>query len=57
MVLYLNPIYLCMLLGMISCLGATVSADETKTDLRTVRIIYLVSRDREENVEYTAALD
>jgi len=57
MLFYLNPIYLCMLLGMISCLGATVSADESKTDLRTVRIIYLVSRDREENVEYTAALE
>ena len=55
MLWYLNPIYLCMLLVMLSCLGPTVSADESKTDLRTVRIIFLVSRDREENVESTAA--
>lgn len=34
-----------------------VAENDTTTSLRRVRIIYLVSRDRTENSEYTAALD
>jgi len=39
------------------CNPSVKAADGEESALRRVRVIYLVSRDREENVEYTAALE
>lgn len=51
------PGCVCLMATLIAGLGSVVDAHEKRQpELRTVRIIYLVSRDREEREEYTAAL-
>ena len=54
-----NSACLLILLAMISCRTAVAfeKEGESKAAPRTVRMIYLVSSDREENAEYTAALE
>ena len=39
------------------CQSSLTADDGAETKLRRVRVVYLVSRDRKENVEYTAAIE
>jgi hypothetical protein len=45
------------LLLLLACTLPVKAADDQEPSLRRVRVIYLVSRDRDENVEYTAAIE
>ena len=49
--------YLGFILLILACNPKAEASDSQRTDLRRVRVIYLVSHDRTENAEYTAAID
>ncbi len=46
-----------LLICLVASVGSTFAADDRPTEPKRVRMIYLVSRDREEKPEYTAAIE
>ncbi len=52
-----NSHVLLPLLLLLACTVPVKAADDEEPALRRVRVVYLVSRDRDEDVEYTAAIE
>lgn len=46
-----------LLLSLLLSSGLVEADDGSKSDLRRVRVVYVVSSDRQENIEYTAAIE